>query len=151
MFLEPSLSWSLGNWWRRQFAVKALNYIPILSCLKVRFLFVINIMLQEKARKIFVLLLTIEHSNCQLQSVAQYTSCCSGFLLFLKRITVLQTNKFLPSAYLMFLFIRLLYISPGFLCIALLLHWCLVVCLQESSLLTAVKIISFHGLINHDY
>jgi hypothetical protein len=37
---------------------------------EVRLLFVINIITQEKARKIIVLLLTIEHSNCQLQSVA---------------------------------------------------------------------------------
>jgi uncharacterized protein involved in response to NO len=94
--------------------VKALNYIPILGCLEVRLLFVINIIIQEKARKIIIHLLTIEHSDCQLQSVAQYASCCSGFLLFLIRISVLQTNNLLPSAYLMFLFVRLLYISLGF-------------------------------------
>lgn len=68
----------------RTVAVEALYYVSMLGCLKVRLLYGINIIVQEKARKKIVPLLTIEHSNCQLQSVAWYASCISGFLLFLQ-------------------------------------------------------------------
>jgi hypothetical protein len=69
-------------------------------------------------------------------------------LLFLQWITVLQTNYFLRSAYLIFLFIWLYF--SRFLCV---LHfyflWCLFLCLQAST--DSSQLISFHDSLYHDY
>jgi hypothetical protein len=68
----------------RTFRRESFKLYTIVRLCEGKTVYGITIITQEKARNIIVLLLTIEHSNSQLQSVAWHTSCFSGFLLFLQ-------------------------------------------------------------------